>query len=84
MIYDPELTAADPQGRRCNLALDSALAHPDVPMLLAWPPAAEPRAETLRMLHAGAGHVRLARRDPTALVEQVRALVGSPLIQVSP
>src|SRR5689334_22427096 len=38
MIYDPELTALDPENHRYNLAIDSALAHPDVPLLLAWAP----------------------------------------------
>ena len=37
MIYDPDLFAIDDAGRQHNLALDSALAHPDIPMVLAWP-----------------------------------------------
>src|SRR5438067_10363744 len=32
MIYDPQLTSTDADGRLHSLALDSALAHPDVPM----------------------------------------------------
>jgi hypothetical protein len=39
MVYDPLLTALDAHGGRYSLAVDSALAHPEVPMMLAWSPA---------------------------------------------
>src|SRR5690349_12712216 len=32
MIYNPRLTAADESGQTHNLAIESARAHPDVPM----------------------------------------------------
>lgn len=76
MIYDPELFAIDDAGRQHNLALDSALAHPDVPMLLAWRSATAPGAETLRSLLAEAPSVRLAAQEPLALRKQVFALVS--------
>src|SRR6266498_2752062 len=37
LIYDPDLTAYGPDGQCHTLAVDSANAHPDVPLLLAWP-----------------------------------------------
>ena len=40
----PQLTALDSLGQRYNLAVDSARAHPEVPMLLAWSPAEVPDA----------------------------------------
>jgi hypothetical protein len=79
LIYDPELSAVDPRGERENLALESALAHPDVPMLLAWPPDHTPHAETLQTIHARAPHVHAARREPSALVHQIQTLIARPL-----
>jgi hypothetical protein len=48
MIYDPHLTRLDSEGNCHNLAVESALAHPDVPMLLAWSPAEVPDFGSLR------------------------------------
>src|SRR5438132_6342601 len=75
MIYDPQLTAPDAQGHVHSLAADSALAHPDVPMLLAWSPKSAPDAGTLRAIRAQARHVRLAAHEPTALLRQVQTLL---------
>jgi hypothetical protein len=75
MIYDPDLVAIDDAGRQHNLALDSALAHPDVPMVLAWSGATVPEAETLRMILTAAPSVRVAAREPAALRSQISALV---------
>jgi hypothetical protein len=75
MIYDPELTGVDERGGECNLALDSALAHPDVPMLLAWAAAAPPSVGTLGDIRARAPHVRIAARETDALVPQIGRLL---------
>jgi hypothetical protein len=77
MIYDPQLTALDSLGQRYNLALDSARAHPDVPMLLAWSPAETPDAGTLRAIKARAPHVHAAAREPTARLRQIHDLLAS-------
>lgn len=76
MIYDPELVALDDTCQRHNLALDSAHAHPDVPMLLAWPEASVPEAETLRMVLSAAPSVHVAAREPVALRNQIKALLS--------
>src|SRR5919199_6151173 len=60
MIYDPDLTALDASGRRHSLAADSALAHPDVPMLLAWSPGSVPDPGTLPAIQAEAPDVHVA------------------------
>ena len=57
MIYDPHLTALDSEGNCHNLAVESALAHPEVPMLLAWSPAEMPDFGSLRGIRALAPHV---------------------------
>src|SRR5438270_13962681 len=66
MIYDPQLSAPDAEGHVHSLAVDSALAHPDVPILLAWSPKSVNDAATLRAIRSQAPHVRLAARDPAA------------------
>jgi hypothetical protein len=74
MIYDPNLTGLDERGRAYNLAIDSAVAHPDVPMLLAWPPSGAPDLGTLRDIRARAPHVCLGAREMDVLVRQVGGL----------
>ncbi len=64
MIYDPLLTAVNAHGDRHHLASDSALAHPDVPMLLAWSPADVPEFGTLRGIRNLAPYVRAPPRSP--------------------
>lgn len=78
MMYDPELTALDRQGNRYNLAVDSALAHPEVPMLLAWSPNSVPDAGTLRAVRAQLPGVRIAAHDPAALLRQVHDMLAAP------
>lgn len=75
MIYDPRLTAQNAEGASHYLAVDSALAHPEVPMLLAWSPESSPDAGTLRAIRAEAPHIRIAANRPEAFLEQVRALL---------
>ena len=76
MLYDPHLTRYDADGQRYNVAVVAALARPDVPMLLAWPPAETPRAGALRILRDQAPHIGLAEHDATALVRQVDVLLA--------
>lgn len=82
MIYDPLLTAGDAEDHLHNLATDSALAHPDVPMLLAWSNEGAPDAGTLRAIHCAAPWVRVAAQKPAALLQQVHdllALTAAPM-----
>src|SRR6266511_2091059 len=79
MIYDPLLTALDAHGKRYNLAVDSALAHPDVPMLLAWAPNEVPDAGTLRAIRLDAPHVHVAASTPAARSKQVSRLITASL-----
>jgi hypothetical protein len=76
MIYDPQLMASDVEGQLHNLAIDSALAHPDVPMLVAWPTTSVPDHGTVREIRAQAPHVRFAAHDTAALVRQVHQLLA--------
>ena len=78
MIYAPQLTAEDAEGRIHSLAIHSALAHPDVPVLLAWPLKSLPDAGTLRAIKAAAPHVRLAANDPVFLPRQIETLLSQP------
>ena len=84
MIYDPQLTAPDAEGRVHSLAADSALAHPDVPMLLAWSPKSVPDAGTLCAIRAQAPHVRVAAHERAALLRQVQTFLvdKTPLPQL--
>jgi hypothetical protein len=77
MVYDPCLTALDEAGQLHNLALESAVAHPDVPMLLAWPTTSMPDAGTLRAIHAAAPWVHVAARGLHALRIQIDKLLSS-------
>ena len=76
MIYDPSLTGLNAQGERDNLAAESAKAHPDVPMLLAWVPPSVPDVGTLRSIRAHAPNVHVAAHDSAALLRQIRALLA--------
>ena len=83
MIYDPELTALDSLGQRYNLAVDSAQAHPEVPMLLAWSPAEVPDAGTLREIRAQAPQVHAAARGPAARLHQIQDLLAAaPTLEI--
>jgi hypothetical protein len=76
MIYDPLITGLDPQGERSNLAAESAMAHPDVPMLLAWVPPSVPDVGTLRAIRAQAPNVHVAAHDSPALLRQIDAMLA--------
>ena len=76
MIYDPQLTAPDAEGHVHSLAVDSALAHPDVPMLLAWSPEAVLDSSALRAIRMQAPHVHVAAHEPAALVRQIETLLA--------
>jgi hypothetical protein len=80
MIYDPNLTASDDAGDSHNLAIDSALAHPDVPMLLAWSSGTPPDAGTLRAIRATVPWIQTAAHTPEALKRQVHDLIAAPPI----
>jgi hypothetical protein len=75
MIYDPLLTAVNAQGDRYSLAVDSALSHPDIPMLLAWSPAEVPEFGTLRGIRNLAPHVHAAANGPARLLRQIHDLL---------
>ena len=77
MVYDPCLSAVDDAGEVHNLALDSAIAHPDVPMLLAWPKGSLPDTRTLRTFHAAAPRVQVAPQDPAQLRRRIYELLAS-------
>jgi hypothetical protein len=88
MIHDPLLVSPELEGAPHNLAVDSALAHPEVPILLAWSPQAPPDAGTLRAIHQQAPPVHVASHDPATIRRQVRDLLvahahprpGSPAV----
>jgi hypothetical protein len=75
LIYDPTLTSPDAQGNLHYLAADSALAHPDIPMLLAWSPDSTPDAGALLAIHDAAPWVHVAAPDISTLRRQVNELV---------
>ena len=77
MIYDPNLTGLDDLGHNYNLAVDSARAHPEVPMLLAWSPTDVPDAGTLRAIKAEARQVHGAAREPAARLRQIHELLAT-------
>ena len=81
MIYDPELTGLNDLGQPYNLAVDSALAHPEVPLVLAWAPTAVPDAGTLRTIRQQVPQVHAAAREPAARLRQIHELIttGSKL-----
>lgn len=78
MIYDPELTALDQQGKRYSLAADSAKAHPEVPMLLAWAPNEAPDAGTLRAIRVEAPRVHVAANTAPGRSKQIAHLIEAP------
>jgi hypothetical protein len=77
MIYDPMLTALDDAGHRYNLALESARVHPDIPMLLVWPPDEPPDVGILREIRADAPQVHVAERTRAGRLEQIRSLLAA-------
>jgi hypothetical protein len=75
MIYDPGLISLDADGERRTRAVESALAHPDVPILLAWSQVSVPDLGTLRAIRAQVPWVHIAAREPAALLQQVHDLL---------
>jgi hypothetical protein len=57
--------------------LAAALAHPDIPMLLAWKSPNVPDAGTLRAIRAQAPNVHVAAHKPTGLLRQVHDLLAA-------
>ena len=80
LIYDPTLVALDASGAAQNLAVESALAHPDLPMLVTTFTPAE--AEAARSVIARAKNVALGARDRLEMVVQVNQLVARTLEMV--
>jgi hypothetical protein len=76
LIYDPDLIAYGADGQRHTLAVDSANAQPDVPLLLAWPGDEEPAS--VAAILAEVPRAQRALRESDDLVGQVRQLVGPP------
>jgi hypothetical protein len=77
MIYDPQLVALDEAGQTRNLAIDSAQAHPDVPMLLAWFSDNPPDVGTLRAIRVAVPWVHVASGTPSVLKQQIADLLIS-------
>jgi hypothetical protein len=77
MVYQADLTGLDREGRAYNLALDSALAHPEIPLILLWHTPAEPEA-VARILTA-APNSWPGPQDRAGLVRLVRELATAPV-----
>lgn len=77
LIYSPDLLGYGPDGAPHLLALDTAKAHPDIPLLLVWPGEREPSA--VRIILAKAANARIASPDPAALLGLVEGLIGPPV-----
>jgi hypothetical protein len=77
MIYDASMTALDEDGTRYNLAVASAVAHPDVPLLLDWSPDGQSDPDVVREIKQRAPNVHAAVRDRHALVAEVRKLLAA-------
>ena len=75
MIYDPELVALNDAGEAYNLAVDSAKAHPDVPLLLTWPPDRPAPVDALRAVRAAVPRARVAAHSTDALDKQLHDLL---------
>jgi hypothetical protein len=73
MIYDPNLVSRDRAGTVHNLALESAQAQPDVPLLLAWEGEEPTSVRFIRERVRGADRASL---DPEELVDQISRFIG--------
>jgi hypothetical protein len=80
MLYDPELTEIDDDGRLHILAVESARAHPDVPMLLVWSPNAIPDATTLRAIQTEAPRAQVGAQTAGGLRRQIHDLLVPQLL----
>ncbi len=79
-IYDPGLVGTTVDGATHRLAVDSSRAHPDVPLLLAWP--GDQKPDDLAEVLAANPNAQLASPEPDSLVQQVWQLVGPPSTSV--
>ena len=77
MVYDPDLEALDKSGAPYNLAVDSARAHPEVPLVLAWPDGVEPTK--VAYVQTEVPTARIAVRDTPAFLRQLEELIGTAL-----
>src|ERR1700726_2262493 len=69
LIYDPTLVALDADGASHNLAVESALAHPDIPMLVtAFTPA---EADAAADVQLEAPNIVLGAQDRSEILLQV-------------
>lgn len=76
LIYDPDLVGLDANGEVHLLAAESAIAHPDVSLLLAWPGDEEPAS--LASVLAEVPSARRAPKEPGKLAELAWELAGPP------
>ncbi len=76
MVYDPTLEGHDREGRSYNLAIDSGLAHPDVPLVLDCDDPND-AAEALDVIRSTVPGAELAETEPDALLAQIRRLLSS-------
>jgi hypothetical protein len=77
MIYDPHLIAYHDLGNSHNLAIDSALGHADVPMLVAWSSATVPDAGTVRAFRTAVPWVHVASREPRPFRHQLEEFLAT-------
>jgi hypothetical protein len=77
LIYDPTLVALDDDGVFHNLAVESALSHPDIPMLVTA--FTETEAEAAADVVAKAQNVVLAAQDRAEMLVQVNRLASRTL-----
>ena len=77
LIYDPTLVALDADGTSHNLAVESALAHPEIPMLVTAFTPAEREAATGVM--AQTQNVEVGAQDRSQMLVQVNQLVTRTL-----
>lgn len=77
LIYDPTLVAFDDKGVSHNLALESALSHPGIPMLVTG--FTETEAEAATAVMANTHNVVLAALDRAEMLVQVNRLASRRL-----
>jgi hypothetical protein len=76
MLYDPTLEGHGTNGQAYTLAIDSGLAHPDVPLVLDSDDPSYPQA-TLDAICAAVPSAEVAEREPSALLAQIERLLDS-------
>jgi hypothetical protein len=82
LIYDPTLVALDADGSSHNLALESALAHPDIPMVVIAITPAE--ADAAADVMARAPNVVIGAHDRAEMLRQVNQLMTRTLEMLRP